>query len=99
MENFYYIDMLLWFSIPNISLFFLNLFCMFKKRYCPPIYYIFSIGLSFLGFLFGPSCMCREIGKKAMGSIFFISLISGIFIFIISYRLFFLNNQNSSKCR
>lgn len=88
MKDFFYFDILIWFSIPTILLFFLNLFCIYRKVHCSPTYYLFSLGIGLAGFLFGPSCMCQDIDQKAIGSILFVLFVSAIFILIIAGRIF-----------
>jgi hypothetical protein len=89
MESFYYIDMLIWFSIPTILLFLLNLFCIFRKVYFSLLYYLCPLGVGLVGLLFGPSCMCKEFGQKAIGQMFFVLFVSIIFVSVIIFKLFF----------
>jgi hypothetical protein len=89
MKDFYYVDILIWFGIPTILLFFLNLFYRFRKLHCSPKYYMFFLGVGSVGFSFGPSCMCQEIDQKALGLILFVIFVNAILIVVIICKLFF----------
>jgi hypothetical protein len=93
MNDFYYIDVLIWLSMPTIMLFLLNLFCIFRKVHCPLKYYLYSLGVGFAGLIFGPSCMCNEIDQKAIGLMVFVLFVSAIFVFVIILRLFFFRGK------